>query len=481
MIGKGSSLKRRLNMLLLVCLVPLTVMIIYLLVTLNRFSERYDVIVENITMANAYNINFKDDMDYLMYIIVVNAERAEELVDTEQPHVMIAEARKVFQNLYEIAEADYARNRLNGILRSLNALEDCVEEIERNVLVSGSYDKNMESLDLNIRVLTDLIQEQIQKYIYYEATNLEVLREGIRSDVETAIRMCAAAFILILIGAVAISRRISAGITEPIQRLCEVTRLAGRGDFAVRAQESVDDELAVLGTSFNQMVERIGNLVEDIRVEQLNLRATELKLLQAQINPHFLYNTLDAIIWLAESGQNDQVVLMVSSLSDFFRTTLSKGRDYISVQEEEAHIRSYLQIQQFRYRDILEYEICIPEELYDCQILKLTLQPLVENALYHGIKNKRGLGHILVTGKEKDGKLQFCVRDNGIGMTPECLAYVRALIDGELTEENSSSGFGLSNVEQRIRLNYGTECGLTIESVYGEGTEVKVVIPAVKF
>lgn len=338
----------------------------------------------------------------------------------------------------------------------------------------------MESLDLNIRVLTDLIQEQIQKYIYYEATNLEVLREGIRSDVETAIRMCAAAFILILIGAVAISRRISAGITEPIQRLCEVTRLAGRGDFAVRAQESVDDELAVLGTSFNQMVERIGNLVEDIRVEQLNLRATELKLLQAQINPHFLYNTLDAIIWLAESGQNDQVVLMVSSLSDFFRTTLSKGRDYISVQEEEAHIRSYLQIQQFRYRDILEYEICIPEELYDCQILKLTLQPLVENALYHGIKNKRGLGHILVTGKEKDGKLQFCIRDNGIGMTPERLAYVRVLIGGELTEENSSSGFGLSNVEQRIRLNYGTECGLTIESVYGEGTEVKVVIPAVK-
>ena len=467
-------------MLLLVCLMPLTVMIIYLLVTLNRFSERYDVIVENITMANAYNINFKDDMDYLMYIIVVNAERAEELVDTEQPHVMIAEAREVFQSLYEIAEADYARNRLNGILKSLNALEDCVEEIEMNVLVSGSYDKNMESLDLNIRVLTDLIQEQIQKYIYYEATNLEVLREGIRSDVETAIRMCAAAFILILIGAIAISRRISAGITEPIQRLCEVTRLAGRGDFAVRAQESVDDELAVLGTSFNQMVERIGNLVEDIRVEQLNLRATELKLLQAQINPHFLYNTLDAIIWLAESGQTEQVVMMVSSLSDFFRTTLSKGRDYISVQEEEAHIRSYLQIQQFRYRDILEYEICIPEELYDCQILKLTLQPLVENALYHGIKNKRGLGHILVTGKEKDGKLLFCVKDNGMGMTPERLAHVRALIGGELTEEDSSSGFGLFNVEQRIRLNYGTEYGLTIESVYGEGTEAKVVIPAVK-
>lgn len=480
MFGKGSSLKKRLNMLLVVCLLPLAILVIYLLVTLNQFSERYDVIVENITMANAYNINFKEDMDYLMYIIAANAERADELVDTERPNVMIEEAREVFQNLYEIADEDYARNRLDGILASLNTLEDRVNEIKANALVSGSYDKNMESLDLNIRVLTDLIQEQIQKYIYYEATNLEELRGGIRSDVERAIRMCVIAFIAILAGALGISRRISASITEPIQRLCEVTRLAGRGDFTVRAQERVDDELAVLGSSFNQMVERIGNLVEDIRVEQLNLRATELKLLQAQINPHFLYNTLDAIIWLAESGQTEQVVMMVSSLSDFFRTTLSKGRDYITVQEEEAHIRSYLEIQQFRYRDILEYEIQIPEELYSYRILKLTLQPLVENALYHGIKNKRGLGHILVTGEVLGGHLMFRVFDDGMGMKPERLEKVRRIICGELTEEDNPSGFGLFNVDQRLRLNYGPEYGLIIDSEYGEWTEVLVTIPIVE-
>ena len=160
----------------------------------------------------------------------------------------------------------------------------------------------------------------------------------------------------------------------------------------MRAEENSEGEMAVLNDSFNQMIEKIGNLVEDIRIEQLNLRATELKLLQAQINPHFLYNTLDTIIWLAEAGRKDEVVMMVTALSDFFRTTLSKGRDYITVKEEEAHIRSYLKIQQFRYQDILEYSIHIPEELYAYQILKLTLQPLVENALYHGIKNKRGTG-----------------------------------------------------------------------------------------
>ena len=480
MEGKNSTLKKRLNMLLAVCLIPLTAIVIYLLIMMNRFSSRYDLIVENITKANAYNIDFKEDMDYVMYIIVVNSERAEELVDTEQPHAMIEEAREVFENLYEEADKDYAQNNLKRILKTLNTLEDRVEEIEADALVSGNYDLNMERLDLNIRVLTDLLQEQIQKYIYYETTNLEELRVGIRLDVDRAIQMSVIVFAVILIGTVLINRKIVSGITEPISRLCEVTRQAGKGDFAARAPEGGNDELAVLNRGFNQMVERIGNLVEDIRVEQLNLRATELKLLQAQINPHFLYNTLDTIIWLAEAGQKEQVVMMVSTLSDFFRTTLSKGRDYITVKEEATHIRSYLTIQQFRYRDILEYEMDIPEELEEYQILKLTLQPLVENALYHGIKNKRGLGQILVSGKKQGDHLVFTVRDNGKGMDPERLAYVQRLISGELKDEDAPSGFGLFNVNQRLQLNYGPEYGLILASEEGEWTEVNAIIPAVK-
>lgn len=480
MLKKGSTLKKKLHMLMLVCLVPLMVMTVYLLSLISRFSERYDSIVENITMANAYNMDLKEDIDYVMYIIVVNSERAEELVDTQRPHILISEAREVFQRLYETADADHAKTRLNRILKSLNTLEDRVEEIEQDAHVTGAYDRNMERLDLDIRVLTELIQEQVQEYIYYETTNLEALREGIRSDVDQSIQISILIFFIIFTGAFLIDRRIITGITEPIRSLCDVTRLAGSGDFEVRAREGGDEELAVLGSSFNQMVERIGNLVEDIRVEQLNLRVTELKLLQAQINPHFLYNTLDTIIWLAEAGKKEEVVMMVTSLSDFFRTTLSKGKDYIRVEEEEAHIRSYLQIQQFRYQDILEYELRIPPELHEYQILKLTLQPLVENALYHGIKNKRGLGKIMVTAQETDGKLIFCVRDNGRGMDPRRLAYVKKVIEGESADKNEPSGFGLYNVEQRIRLNYGLDYGLSIESEYEKGTEVKVVIPAVK-
>ena len=151
------------------------------------------------------------------------------------------------------------------------------------------------------------------------------------------------------------------------------------------------------------------------------------------------------------------------------------------MREEEAHIRSYLQIQQFRYRDILEYSIEIPEELHEYQILKLTLQPLVENALYHGIKNKRGLGHIRVTGEKKGAELIFCVEDDGKGMEAERLGKVRRLIDGEEEIDRSDpSGFGLFNVAQRLSLNYGSEYGISVDSVFGKGTRVTVVIPAVR-
>ena len=477
---KGYSLKNRLYMLLLVCLLPLTVLIMYLLVMINNVSGQYDEIVEKITKANAYNINFKDDLDYSMYIIVVNAERANDIIDTNKPVQMIDEAREVFGMLSKEADTEAARTRLSGIIKSLNTLRDRVIEIEESALVSGSYETNMERLDLNIRVLTELIQEEIQFYIYEQMRNMETLREGIRSNVERAISITSVLLIFILIGALTISKKIMEGITAPILRLCHAAEQAGRGDFKTRAHEENLNEIAVLNASFNRMVEEIGKLVEDIRVEELNLRAAELRLLQEQINPHFLYNTLDNIIWLAESKETQQVVNMVSALSDFFRTTLSKGKVYISVKDEEAHINSYLQIQQFRYRDILTYEIDMDEEVYDCEILKLTLQPLVENALYHGIKGKRGLGHIRVAGCIRYGLLEFTVTDNGIVMKEERLREVRRIITGEMESTKEKGGFGLFNVNERIRLNYGQQYGIRIESNYGEGTCIWVTVPAVK-
>jgi two-component system sensor histidine kinase YesM len=393
---------------------------------LYRFSQRYDIIVENITQANEYNIDFKDDLDYAMYIIVVNSERASELVDIAQPNELIDETRQVFSGLYDKADSREAQNKLSLILRSLDTLEDRVDEIINDAKVTGNYELNLERLDLNIRILTELIQEQIQEYIYYEATNLETIREDIKNDVINVLLFSVLMLVATFVGAGYILGPIKKSITEPVQ-------------------------------------------------------ATELKLLQAQINPHFLYNTLDTIVWLAETKQNEQVSRMVTSLSDFFRTTLSKGKDYITVREEESHIRSYLEIQQFRYRDILEYNINIDEDILEYEILKMTLQPLVENAIYHGIKNKRGLGHITVTGVKRDEHMVFEVQDDGLGMKPDRLEFMRRVVgDEEKDGKSTSSGFGLYNVAKRLKLNYGKKCDINIESIYGEGTTITLIVPITK-
>ena len=487
---KGFSVKMRLNILVMVSFIPFTLMIIFLLWMVYSFSQRYDSSVENITRANVYTADFKESIDYTMYIIVANSERADELVDREESYRLIEDARDTFRQLNAAARNEDTRNRLKRIIASLNSLEQQVGELEKSARVIGSYEKNMERLDLDIRVMTELIQEQVQEYIYYEAASLAVIREGIRADVGNVILISGLVLAALLALYLLVSGVITASITKPLQKLREATRLAGRGDFAVRAPEyegtaavpalaGQKDELAVLNVSFNQMMERIGNLVEDIRVEQLKLRAAELNLLQAQINPHFLYNTLDAIIWMAESGQTEQVITMVSALSDFFRTTLSKGRDFITVREEETHIESYLKIQQFRYRDILEYSIDIPEELYGCQVLKLTLQPVVENALYHGIKSKRGMGHIAVKGRRLGNLLLLTVEDDGMGMTEERLEAVRRGLSKE-TDSGDGDGFGLYNIQQRIKLYYGQEYGMEIDSQYGKGTRVEITIPVKK-
>ena len=466
-------------MLLLICVVPLTILLAYLLIMTNKISSEYDGIVRRITKANAYNINFKEDMDYVMYIIVVNSERAEELVDTEQPHRMIQAAREVFGELYEEADSEYAANRLSSILKSLDTLEDRVEEIEKDALVTGLYETNMERLDLNIRVLTELIQEQIQYYIYYETTNMEELRMGIRADVESAITAITVILVLILLGAWMVSRRIVRGITEPIQRLCEAAQAAGSGDFAIRAQDEELDELSVLNSSFNQMVEEIGHLVEDIRVEELNLRAAELRVLQEQINPHFLYNTLDIIVWMIENEKQADAVKVVTALARFFRISLSRGKSIIPVRDELEHVRNYLMIQHMRFKNRFTYEIEADEDVMELASVKLILQPLVENAVYHGMEFMDGDGEIRIRVYRDGEDLYMRVSDNGLGMTKEQVEGM--FTDKPHVKSGSGSGIGVRNVNERIRLYFGQEYGLSIESELDEGTVVTIHMRAVPY
>lgn len=270
-------------------------------------------------------------------------------------------------------------------------------------------------------------------------------------------------------------------LTRPIQLLQHKMRLTASGYLEAKFKAGGTDEIADLGQSFNIMVEKIKQLLEQSILEQKQLQKAELRTLQAQINPHFLYNTLDSIVWMAEAGKNDNVIQLVKSLSRFFRLSLNKGRDWVLIQTELEHAESYLEIQKIRYRDILDYRIEVGPELRQYPILKMTLQPLIENALYHGIKNKRGKGLITIRSyAEGDAAVILTVTDNGIGIPSERLARLRADLELPIEAEESEAkenGFGLQNVHQRLKLYFGAPYGVTLESIAGEGTQIHVRIP----
>ena len=269
--------------------------------------------------------------------------------------------------------------------------------------------------------------------------------------------------------------RLSQSVTRPVSKLSSLMEKVEEGDFSVRFNAAYQDEIGVLGRSFNHMLERMDGLIRELNEEkQIRLEA-QLKSLQEQIKPHFLYNTLDTISWMARSQGAMDVVQLVDALTSMFRVGLSQGRDYIPLREEKTHVSNYLFIQNVRYKDRLQYAMEIPEELDYYIVPKLVLQPLVENAIYHGIKLKRGGGLIRLTGEARDDGLYLRVWDNGAGISADRLEELRHSL--KENREERASGFGLSYIEERIRLAYGEEYGLDIASEEGVYTEVTLHLP----
>jgi len=235
------------------------------------------------------------------------------------------------------------------------------------------------------------------------------------------------------------------------------------------------DEIGKLASSIQEMSEKIGQLVETLKTEQERMRTAEFKALQAQINPHFLYNSLDSINWLARRGDVQKTTEMVTALTTFFRIGLSKGRDLITVREEVEHVRSYLVIQKIRYENQFDYSFCVDPETEKYFVPKLILQPLVENALYHGIKlcDRKCLLMIQVLSREDEIEIE--VLDNGAGMDEETLRSVREAM--EHTGENRTNSYGVVNVNDRIRILAGPQYGLVFTSEKGVGTSAKIVLP----
>ena len=284
-----------------------------------------------------------------------------------------------------------------------------------------------------------------------------------------------ACIVVCLLLVIVVSLGIASTVTRPISKLSRLMAKAEGGDFSVRFDPIHQDEIGVLGSSFNHMLERIGDLIHELYVEkQIRLEA-QLKSLQEQIKPHFLYNTLDTISWMARAQNAMDVVRLVDALTNMFRVGLSSGRDYITLREEKNHVTNYLYIQKVRYQDRLRYSIEISDEYDRLVVPKLILQPLVENAIYHGVKMKRTGGQIRVTARTEGKTLYLRVWDDGAGISPERLAELRQSQSGP--KEEKKGGFGLSYIAERIGLSYGAPYGVHIDSQEGLFTEVTVCLP----
>ncbi len=455
---------------LMLTVLPLTgIVILMMLAMLFSVQARYTSVLQSANAAADFNAEFKDQLDQGMYDHVIQPRSAASV--EELPMDVLEEAEAVLLRLEGITTLRDNRWRVQSMLTMCGNLRRYMVEIAEE----PSYDERMLLLERNIRGetgLTLLIESYMNDFVGDEVRELARIQELLTRQVAAVTILVAVLAVTLTLGLMWKAVRLTRSIAEPIGALSRKVRAFGEGNFNAPPVDTPIQELQTLDSGFNDMARRIDALMVKQSEDQRSLHRAELELLQAQINPHFLYNTLDSIAILADCHREEDVVTMVTSLSTFFRNSLNKGEDVIRLDAECTQVRSYLEIQQIRYSDILEYELDVPEALMDCLVPKLILQPLVENALYHGIKNRRGMGKITVTGEARGADMVLQVKDNGAGMTPEQVQELQSGI-----YEDKHTGLGLVNVHKRIRLYCGQPYGLSFESERGRGSTVTVLLP----
>ena len=392
-----------------------------------------------------------------------------------------------FNKLTEICEAGTAGQR--GFFYILNEdMEPLYQQKNGNKRFNLLDKKNLEALQTGMEEEKDgefKVEADGVSYIAVKKTvvdtglsflNLVPLKEVTAELTDVNFIIMAAVGISLFVTLLALNK-ILTDIINPLKRLQRHMARVSIENMNQQVKVESDDELGKLARNFNEMLERIENLKGQVLAEQEDKRKYELQALQAQINPHFLYNTLDSIIWMAETNDSN-IVPMTEALARLFRISLNKGNEEILLKKELEHVENYLIIQSMRYADKFTYEISAQPEVESCGIIKLILQPIVENCIYHGIKKKRGTGHISIEAFRQDEYLKIFVKDDGCGMSEE---VCNKILSDEVEPENiSGSGIGVRNVNERIRLRFGQEYGLKYSSKMGEGTTVEYTLPFIK-
>lgn len=424
---KESRLATQIRISYIVLLLPSLVFIAFAFYNMQRINKRNNDMISSVVKASEFSLQFKEDFDNETYLLIVGYVTP----DSSGLKEDLSKARQVVSELKAYTTTEDNQQRLAYAEKYLNNLETYVDRITENLRHENKYEDNMLIWENDVQIVTALLKDTINEYIYYENRQIQTVQAQNNAMFVNIVEISIGLLAFSLVSMIIVSYFGPKFITKPIE--------------------------------------------EQVKEEQKLLRKAEFDLLQSQINPHFLYNTLDAIVWSAEAGNQKQVVSMVGNLSDFFRLSLNKGKENVLIREELQHVRSYLEIQHIRYQDILTFEINVPEEFNEYKIPKLTIQPIVENALYHGIKNKRGGGKITIYAEEKRDHFTIVVEDTGKGMDEERLRQVRKAIRNGTPEKNVV--YGLYNVNERIRLNFGEGYGIHLESVLDKGTRVRIRLP----
>jgi len=437
--------------------------------TYNSFqqAQSYREVINNIIYANQLNMDVSEKIEPIVWNVVAGKERFE----TSGIMPLIADIRVRMISIRNNTDSVENRGIMDISLRALAILENYLERLKTQIDEGFPVEENEKLLE-EIRVCVAGINDLLLEFSSQQVNEASVINQSmsLQSNRYFVINILLT-FTVIVVGCFAFWF-ISRSIMDPIDKLLAMSNKISEGEFSARTGLSTSDEFNDLSAAMNTMSEKIELLIEKSIEEEKQAQMMEHKVLQAQITPHFLYNTLDAIIWAAEAKRIPDVIALVTSLSSFFRTSLSHGIDFIPISDEIEHVRNYLIIQQIRYSDVLSYEINVDQDIPDKKILKLLLQPLVENSLYHGIKNTRERGKITVSVVKEGEKLRFTVADNGIGMSQETLeALIRDVNYG-----NVEGGYGLFNVNRRLKLYYGLAEGIEIESEYKKGTKVSFLL-----
>ena len=415
------------------------------------------------------------------YNWVISMSRAVEITvggSTEQAVLLIEMA---YQGLEEVLDEVTLGN--GGYIYLMDSNGDIIwhpkfeliasGRVKENNLVAAGYDDGSRE-----EVFNGTRQTVVTKTVGYTGWKLVGVIKGTGISLNMLKTRLFIVFVILLIIfiVILINSYISFRVTNPIRELEKSVKELEEGNLDADIYMGGSYEVQHLGKSVQDMKFRIKGLMQDIVNEHEEKRKSEFDSLQAQINPHFLYNTLDIIVWQIENEKQSEAVHTVTALARFFRLSLGKGKNIVTVKDEIDHVKNYLMIQHMRFKNKFDYEFDIAEDVLELPSLKLMLQPLVENAIYHGMEFMDGDGMIMVKAWREEDELYLSVADNGLGMTED---KVEMILTGKSTSGNGrGSGIGVKNVNERIKLYFGEAYGLTIDSEPDEGTTVIIHLPA---